>query len=466
MENVYKEAAILAVIWALDVMLRASRVHYWAVPIVFLATLTRADAIVPVAFLLTAFVVIWTARERNYGAVQFVAMSLAPWLVYTAWRAWYFGQVVPNTGIAQHIFVGARLAFAARHPRAAAFDDIRWLLNVGGSLLAAQFIWVPALLVWLWRSPAARHRCVIIVAGGLGCVAQYALFGPARMDPARTVPELALYATLAGPWMALSTAPFRVRHVCIVVGIVAASAIYANRRHPDRAEVGWGTDFRERTVARVRGLAQEYDIPRPLLADPDLGAVSWTKEFNIVDIGMLGSSVLPRVSNPWRYIIEVAKPDVIEIHDGWSCMGQELFTSATFQAEYFPVIANRTPWLIANCGSAPAARSGYWVRRSVTKGSDSPERRFIDAFRQRFDTTVVASEVARCLNAPGRRPCDYVGRTLFRFVPELRQRGQFEPTVNLLQGDRLATERALLTSSVDPHWWRVMVSLLAPLEAS
>jgi len=459
MENVYKEVALLALLWALDAMLRTSRIRIWAAPLVLLAALARADSIVPTALLLAAFVTLWTTRTRNLQGLRFAALSVLPWLLYMAWRIWYFGQWAPNTAVAQHIAVGPRLAALAGHPLSMLRSYVDWVLEVGGSLHGVQFVWLPILLVWLRRTPLAVNRSVLLGAGALGCLAQFALFGGARMDAARTVPELALYATLVAPWIGLSTQTVRTRQAAVVLTMVASSVVYSEVRPPDRKEIGWTSEYFEPTVTRAEALARQYDIPRPSLANPDLGAVSWSKQFNIIDMGMLGSPVIARIGNRWRYIVGVAKPDIIEIHDAWSCIGAELFTNDAFQADYFPAIAARTPWLEKNCQFAPDAKTGYWVRRAVVKGSGSAERVFLEAFRGRPDVGLVRAEIARCLARAGARPCDYVGRTLFRFVPELKQRGEFDEIGKLLEGDpRLELEHAYFTSSTDPRSWRAVMA--------
>ena len=101
----------------------------------------------------------------------------------------------------------------------------------------------------------------------------------------------------------------------------------------------------------------------------------------------------------------------------------------------------------------------YWVRRAIMKGSPSAERRFLDRFRASLDIGLLETELATCLDNPGPRPCGYVGRTLFRFAPELRQRGREDEIAKLLESDpRLSLEHAFFTSSVSPRWWATVVA--------
>ena len=74
----------------------------------------------------------------------------------------------------------------------------------------------------------------------------------------------------------------------------------------------------------TRRLAVEFSrreqVPRPLLANPDLGAVSFGKELNILDLGDLGSTVMAQVKQPQdraNLLLRIFRPDVVEIHGGW-----------------------------------------------------------------------------------------------------------------------------------------------------
>lgn len=474
MENVYKNAGLLALLLVLDRMLRTARIHYSAVPLIFAVSITRVDAIVPVAALLAVFAVIWGVRHRpvhrslggggSSRAAVFVLASLVPWAVYMAWRVWYFGDLVPNTGVAQHISIADRLTVAFRTPVAAATDYAGWLTAVGGSLNAIQFVWLPVLLLWLWRSGTAVHRCLLLAAGAAACLAQYALFGPARMDSARTVSELALFAALLVPWAVSGKTDGRRRDALIGGAMIALSLVVAEARPPDRTEIGYAAQHFETAAAEAAKIGAAHDIPRPTLANPDLGLPSWRKQFNMVDFGALGSAIVPRVRNPVRYVAEVAKPDIIEIHNAWSCLYHDLFTNPSFVAEYVAVIAERSPWLQENCAAAPHAMTGYWVRRAVTKDSPSHERKFLDAFRTTLDPELVRAELTRCLKDPGPRPCGDAGRTLFRFVPELKQQGRYEQIAEMLSGDRrLALEYAYFTSSTDPAWREAVLPWADPI---
>ena len=324
MENVYKSVGLVGVLLILDAMLRQRRVRLICVPIIFLTTLTRIDAILPVFILLATFAAIWAFRFHDVDGVKLLAISLLPWLLYMAWRRSYFGQWAPNTALAQAISVTDRLDLLMRSPGAAIREYWQWLADTGRSLQAFQFVWLLLLPLFVRRSGTALSRAALLLAGGLACLAEYVCFGPARMDPARTVTELAIYSVLVVPFVLGGIAEFRWRHFVAGVTMIGASVAIVTAARPDRTEVGWGTTGFEATADEVDALAARYDIPRPSLANPDLGAVSWRKHTNVIDLGRLGSMIIPRVRGAGRYLAEFAKPDVIELHGAWSCAYQDL----------------------------------------------------------------------------------------------------------------------------------------------
>ena len=223
-----------------------------------------------------------------------------------------------------------RLAAFATSPRQEVADWTAWIKAISGSLAGFQFLWLVPLIVFCRQERQSLERVGLVVAAGAACLVQYVLFGPARMDIVRTVTDFALFATIAAPFVLLGKATFRTVDLIVGVGALAVSLGVSSRTPADRTEVGWPTAWFESTADNALALAATHDLPRPTLANPDLGAVSWRKQFNVIDIGRLGSSVIPRMENPGAYLSEFVKPDILEIHDAWSCTVHELFSNRTF----------------------------------------------------------------------------------------------------------------------------------------
>jgi hypothetical protein len=287
----------------------------------------------------------------------------------------------------------------------------------------------------------------------------YPFFGPARMDEARTVTELAVYAATVAPFVLLGRTVFRPRDLAAGLVMIVLLVGVAQTRPPDRAEVGWGAEWFAQVAEDAAAAARQYDIPRPTFANTDLGAASWRKTFNMIDLGMLGSSITARSRRQTDLLLDLTAADIIELHDLRACLSRDLFQRPEFRDGYLSVRSERTPWLATNCDAAPEITSGMWVRRAIVKGSGSDERNFLDRFRTDMTVALIRDELGRCLARSGDRPCGYVGRTLYRFVPELKAAGSYAAVAALLKSDaRLDVEHAFFTSSTDPLWWRRVLS--------
>ena len=259
-----------------------------------LASIARIDAVVGVGSCSRRFRPLVVAAPECQGAgVRLV--SLLPWALFMGGGHWYFGQWDPNTAAAQRISVDARLAASRRRPAPSSSTRSP---GCGRSAPACTYFSWRGCPSSLSRRPVRwGNRAVLILAGVLACVAQYVLFGAVRLDIARTVTELALYATIAVPFVLLAREEFHARDLIAGACMVAVSAGIAMARQPDRSEIGWGTawfDVNADGSKPSRGRTN----PRPLIANADLGAISWRKKVNVADLGLLGSSIMPRLDRP------------------------------------------------------------------------------------------------------------------------------------------------------------------------
>ena len=109
---------------------------------------------------------------------------------------------------------------------------------------------------------------------------------------------------------------------------IGIAVVWANRIEPYslccRVE---GFDSIRQNFERI---AEEESLPRPTIANPDLGVMSWHKQFNIVDLGRLGTPIMAKFDSDIimaDYFFDFMAPDMIESHSAWSCKyGESIFT--------------------------------------------------------------------------------------------------------------------------------------------
>ena len=196
-----------------------------------------------------------------------------------------------------------------------------------------------------------------------------------------------------------------------------------------------GVSSFEPVQIEAREIATKQDIYRPTFANPDLGQMSWTKEFNVLDIGMLGSPIFatarqgPLLAD---YFFDYAAPDLVESHETWSCQYlKTIFLDSRFRQNYTPIRESSTRY--GACGDYPLPK-GIWIRKDIMKNSRSAERRLIDDMMQNPTASRLEKELADCQkNTNHSFTCTYVARAAFRFLPELRSKGMIEDLNKIFQ---------------------------------
>ncbi len=469
MENALTHVFFLFSVLLLGRAVERGNFSYWIALPVFFAAISRIELIYPVAALLFLFTVVHYFVHRTKRGLILTGIVLSLWLLLMAIRYLYFGAIFPNTAAAQGISVGGRLSLLVALSPDVWKDSFRLV----GHIVFTQHIYA-ALFALAALLVARRDASLYFVFGAFVLLlAMFALhpflFGEPRLDPSRSTTPMALFAVAAAlvPFARVRSArefilPFVLAIVCL--------SVYLYKEKPTPYEICCKPKNFEAVRKDFLREAQKYDIPRPTVAIPDLGVVSWYKEFNVVDFGLLGSTMMTALHGypPLlaEYFFEYAAPDVIENHCAWSCRVHYLFSDPRFAQQYAPVHQN----VCDSCSNL--AYSGIWVRRDAQKGSDSAERRMIEALRRSPDSAVVRRELEDCLTTdPSGVSCRYVVRTVYRFLPELRAKyGDDELTALFEKTPFRDYAVALIESRHDARWHERAIGILheanEPLEKS
>ena len=305
------------------------------------------------------------------------------------------------------------------------------------------------------------------------------VFGMARLDPARTTTHLAMFTVLGMALMiyhGLNLRPLpslrlpamrqflaaiptqlllRTLAAMLVITIAVILFGYAKLDYPRSTMItsdpltSWfgyiepsdqccGVSWFDHNRRQFIKLSDEESLPRPTVSNPDLGVMSWHKQFNIVDLGKLGSPIMAKTGHPLisDYFFDFAAPDMIEIHDGWSCgYAKAILYDPRFETMYSPVNTRVTDQVKRGCRAYPQARSGIWIRKDILKDSVSPERKLIDDLWADLSPARLQKELDRCQADP-ERLCVYVARTAYRFLPEFREQSSIDELNAIFSGSR------------------------------
>ena len=317
----------------------------------------------------------------------------------------------------------------------------------------------------------SRHRhtvLLLLLLGSLTLTAAFSetVFGPARLDVARLTTHLAVFAALG------TTAMFyclylggilRKRWVTTAFGMILV--IVFGSKVVDPYPVCCSTMRLESARAEAARIAAAEALPRPTFSNPDLGVVSWHKQFNIIDLGLLGSPIMAKLFGPLRadYYFNYMTPDIIHKHDSWSCGYEgELFSDPRFARLYQPVTTMVTDWTRENCKSNPESLTGSWIRSDILKSSESAERQLIDQVAMNLSVDLLREELEHCQVQSGEAyDCAYVARTAYRFLPEFREQGQVDTLDEIFAASRtVAFDRYLINGYRDGQAYRDAIEFI------
>jgi hypothetical protein len=463
MENAYTHVLLVAfVVWSLYALERG-RVHAACLVCAWLASLTRVESILHIAPMLAIWSVAYFREHRSLAALRGSAFVLLGWGAYQVWRWAYFGSLQPNTAVAEDIDILALLrSITIGHVTGTTAQQqaLGALRQIAGEHRAYLALCSIPLLALSRRSARASTRVWLLgslLATGL---LHPLLFGPARLDPVRTTSHVALIAPLLvlTQWNELPGWATR------AAAAVALSVVvfYYLRLEPASDKSFCCVVARADRIADIcQTHAREQGIHGPSLANPDLGRISFRKQFLLFDLGLLGSPPLaqlrrdPRATA--RYLLEFAQPDYIEMHGAWVCGFRYLQSDARFRQRYSVLGAGDKLKLSSSCGG----RAGIWFRSEMARDSGSPERRLHDDLSAHLEPARIASELAACRRRPGPLACVYVARTVYRFMPELVRTGERARVSALFGGSPSSSyDKNLLSSREYRTWYRPIVDFV------
>ncbi len=402
----------------------------WAI-VPLLAAWSRFESILHIAPMLAAFAWLHFRAFGNSSGLRLLGAFLGGWVLLFLGRAFYFGHWVPNTAYAQDIALSTHLEWLLLGRMPPRSTDQVW--SAYRSTLGPLLLFTIPLLAVVRATPLTRMVGVLAALAALAAALNGYLFSGARLDPARTTTFLAPLAVAAVIALALALPGLRARLAVLV--LLASPPLGALLRVPPY-ELCCSASLFEDNLREFRRMQASEGLPRPLVASPDLGGVSFSKEFNILDLGYLGSTVLPQLSDDASthdYVFRIAAPDFIELHANWAKTHKRLLSDARFAELYEPWTPLPSAFISGYCGG-----NCFWVRKSTRRGAPGTERALIDVYGASHDAAELARAVVDCNASTEPDACLYVVRTVYRFLPDL------DPT-------QAASARATLGQIRDPR---------------
>lgn len=467
---------------------------------------------------------VWGNARRNLADI---GAHLAPAIgivvsVHLA-RRWYFGSWLPHTATVQERFNGAAQIMVLGVLTIAVCGLV--LVVAGGPRLrTTQISWGVSIaaLCGLWLTIDGRTAAtlgevadvpgLVLFAAIVGALliansragitdslsaavfislvfiplAQFFVMGSARLDPYRVIslalPILMLWSvSLLLSLSSVQTTATRpsqsdekqgqlrrtrqgvgVVMMWVLAGVVAVSGL---RSDPVRV-----LDFNVGTYTRIVEATHDLRNDRlapsslPIVAGPDLGKVTYSKDLLMVDLGWLGDPLMAQLyqTDPglsFDYLHEIAQPDIVALHHGWSCtLYRGYLESERFMQSYRP---SNERWMQQPAFNEDCPFGGRYVIWERVTADD--EHALV---REIADAPDVIGLIERRLNecgSAGANPlrCQEVRRAVQRSFNLLRDAGLWSEAVaafrasptasldeELLQRDRRWADRAAIDVEV------------------
>ena len=442
MENAITNFLYLLVFLTLFIFYQNKKISYWGIIPILLASFSRLESIIHISFLLLPFLFLYRSHTRGKKIFKFLTLFYFLWFSLFSMKAAYFGDILSNTIYAQNKY------FSTNSILNQILTNVTYHQIILGILLITILIILGIIQIY----PYKRNKINAFIYISNACVLAGAffhilVFGYARLDPGRVISFIAPFIILSlcyMLWEAHIKSTYKLAIGSLLVGV--AFFIFGGRYY-----LCCGTKDIENTRETIDKIALEEKIMRPYVAIPELGATSFHKEFNIIDLGMLGNEFLSKVRDQKiisDYFFDFAQPDIVELHGIWSCNTYRyLLEDPRFNNLYKAFSVGQDTWLESNCQSYPLITSGIWIRKDILANTDTPERHFLDDLSDSLSVQRISTELENCKKAGDN--CIYVLKTVYRLLPEIRKKGLYEETIKTFRN-----------SNYDQSFKKVSIALL------
>ena len=463
MENAISHFLFLLAIFLLYKMFAERKIYYPFAFFIFCASISRIESMYYVGPILFIFSIFWLKNIKNYKGACFSLLVFVLWVIFSLFRYIYFNDFLPNTAFAQGISILERLRshiLFSPGIYSHSFEQFK-LIFIGHH----GFLVLLSLLGFAFTKKSKEWIFLFMILISfifLTCI-NPVFFGESILDRTRTSSHMAVLAVTL-----ISMTIFQLkRKKQLLLGIMILlplSLVGAKNFAVKPYYLPWDTDYYLSIREELLILQKKHDLFRPTVCNADLGAISWHKDFNIVDLGRLGNPILSRLKGQKsiaNYLYDFSCPDFIELHDSWSCLHSYLFEDERFTKMYEPFREQRTEWLNENCKQSEMAKTGIWIRKEIKIDSNSRERQLIDKLRDDLSISIIKNEIETRPEKQNILSSLYIVRSVYRFLPELIEKGYLDELKLLFQDTKTSLyDLAILQCRSNSRWHKNALSFL------
>jgi hypothetical protein len=401
-------------------------------------------------------------------------MPLTFWIIVHSIRFWYFGNIFPNTATAlgknlsnlSVFFLFAEFAFilfvlfvysnSQRNQSRISKITLAIILILGVSKLAnsnltalymiaslVSLLCILLVLLFLAFKTHLNYSTILLALVSLIPFNHFMLFGPARLSAFRIVsaffiPIVLLLLIKFGNRLAHYSNPKQ--SIVFLLPVVFFILIFIGKFDPPRNLCCFISPSDSIINLQAQNIfpSTSSNSPLPIVANPDLGKISFSKNLNNVDLGLIGEPILARLMKDSNlkvneYLLDYAAPDVLELHGYWNCVYSSLLLDQRFKSNW-KIAWSGTVSIEMNDKPMPECpRNGrytIWKRTIPVEEMEITLAIANDPF-QVYSRKVIAATQSCGQSASG---CQYLTRAIIRNRALLIQENTLLKTVELLIG--------------------------------
>jgi hypothetical protein len=469
----------------------------WTIALLILLGVCRIELSVLIApiLLFTAFRL---AKDRK-SQIYIVSIPFGAWISIHSIRFWYFGHLFPNTATALNknlsvsvvLFIGIQYLVLMRQIARKADSIVRFeahLNVVAFACLASLGAWrvtansytplnravlllsliATLVLTFAFQFTTSRTREIQLLFLLLLIPANhYFLFGPARLSAFRIVgifviPIISILIIFF--YNNLWKAFYQNRKLLMGLAFLILACLSVSKIDKPRdlcCAISPSDTYISTEAKKIFG-NEDGHYPLPIVANPDLGKVSFSKNFMNVDLGLIGEPLLARIMTKSpklvdEYLLNIVAPDVIELHGHWACVYESVLKSKDFKSE----------WKLSWSGYVSKEMNPRTDTLCPYKGKYSIWARSIPYDERMLSHSIATGtfeEFSKQINRQldfcnnDLKACEVVSRAIIRNKGKLLKNGTLKRTVKLLEGQKLYEFESLRI--LQPRGWDSKAFLL------
>ena len=450
MENPITHFLFLLTTFILYSFIKNGKINNWLSIMIFFATIVRLDSVYHIAPLLVIFSIFWLIIYKNYKGLIFSIFIFSIWLIFHIWRYWYYGDFLPNTAYAQGISMSDRIKMLLTFDYNYIQESIELSKQIFQKHAGLLFVFFIPLIINLKLKKEIIFLLLLIISIILTTLFNPMLFGQTRIDIGRTTTQMAIFSVLIICILLYNSK--NIKFSFLLALVIMPFFFIVNKSYSyEPYYLGWSTNGFNNVRSKFMKIAEENELLNPKTSNPDLGVLTWYKELNTVDLGMLGSPIMANLKNGpilKHYYLNYAQPDIIEAHGDWiERYCSSIFTSKEFNDMYSQVGSNFEINKI--CKSEKKPQLIFWIRNDIKIGSNTKERLFLDKIQKNLNVELIKKEIDECTGN-----CSYISRVVYKFIPELRKKELFYKVYDLFEKE---IDKALLIGWHDGQAYKVII---------